>query len=248
MRRKFIGANWKMNLSKDEAEQLFIEISDGLKQYNQSDVVIFPPQAFLGLFEQTQTIKLGAQNAFGPNLFGAFTGETSLSQLSDLGITSLLVGHSERRINFFENDHLLCQKTIAAINLGFQVVFCCGEPLEVREKGEAISYIRDQINPVLNQISSDSLHNLVIAYEPIWAIGTGIVPGLAEVQEIHESIRAQLRLFYGDSGSQSVRIIYGGSCNAENARMLFSLRDVDGGLIGGASLQSSTFLSIVSAL
>ena len=246
MRRKFIGANWKMNLSKTEAIQLFQEISMHPFNHNRLELVIFPSQAFLGLFNGSDAVSIGAQNAFGPDLFGAFTGETSLAQLKELGISSVLVGHSERRVLFHEQDEFLCAKAMAAIELGFQVIYCCGEPLAVREDGNAIKFIENQLIEFLRNLKKEHLANVVIAYEPIWAIGTGKVPALQEVQQMHSSIRGQVRSIVGAAAADSVRIIYGGSCNAENAKSIFNLPDVDGGLIGGASLDATTFKAIIA--
>lgn len=248
MRKKIIGANWKMNLSLLEARTLFQGITT-LKEIDSTiDLVVFPPQVFTGLLQPTSTVKLGAQNAFGPELYGAFTGETSLKQLQDLNVTSVIVGHSERRMLFDEHDRFLCDKALTALSMGFQVFFCCGESDEVRTKGNAISYVREQLAPLLSVLNEEACASLVIAYEPIWAIGTGKIPTLSEIEEIHASIRELLKEYMDEDHAKSIRIVYGGSCNATNAKSIFQLPNVDGGLVGGASLQLDSIKEIIASL
>ena len=248
MRKKIIGANWKMNLSLQEARTLFQGITT-LKELDSTiDLVVFPPQVFTGLLQPTPTVKLGAQNAFGPELYGAFTGETSLKQLQDLNVTSVIVGHSERRMLFDEHDRFLCDKALTALSMGFQVFFCCGESDEVRIKGKAISYVREQLSPLLSVLNEEACASLVIAYEPIWAIGTGKIPTLSEIEEIHASIRELLKEYLDEDHANSIRIVYGGSCNATNAKSIFQLPNVDGGLVGGASLQLDSVKEIIASL
>jgi triosephosphate isomerase (TIM) len=245
MRKKMIGANWKMNLTCDQARSLFTEYKNNLSSPKNVDVAVFPPQAFLAMFDPCSAFQLGAQNAFGPQLHGAFTGETSLLQLQDLGITSVLIGHSERRQYFHETDEFLVQKAIAALNLGFTVFFCCGESDETRKAGDALNFVAGQLSSIIKSLNTKDLSNLVIAYEPIWAIGTGKIPSLKDIEEMHGFIRKTLTTNF-QHAAQEVRIIYGGSCNAENAKEIFSLPNVDGGLIGGASLQWSSFEKIIA--
>ena len=248
MRKKIIGANWKMNLSLQEARTLFQGITT-LKELDSTiDLVVFPPQVFTGLLQPTPTVKLGAQNAFGPELYGAFTGETSLKQLQDLNVTSVIVGHSERRMLFDEHDRFLCDKALTALSMGFQVFFCCGESDEVRIKGKAISYVREQLAPLLSVLNEEACASLVIAYEPIWAIGTGKIPTLSEIEEIHASIRELLKEYLDEDHANSIRIVYGGSCNATNAKSIFQLPNVDGGLVGGASLQLDSIKEIIASI
>lgn len=248
MRKKIIGANWKMNLSLHEARTLFQDIAT-LKEIDSSiDLVVFPPQVFTGLLHPTPHVKVGAQNAFGPAFFGAYTGETSLKQLQDLDVTAVLVGHSERRILFDENSIFLCDKALTALSMGFQVFFCCGESDEVRSNGMAISYVREQLKPLLSLLSLDTCASLVIAYEPIWAIGTGKIPTLSEIEEMHTSIRELIHEYMDEDHANLVRIVYGGSCNATNAKSIFQLPNVDGGLVGGASLKLDSIKEIIASL
>lgn len=248
MRKKIIGANWKMNLSLQEARTLFQAITT-LKEIDSSvEIVVFPPQIFTGLLHPTQHVKVGAQNVFGPAVSGAYTGETSLMQLQDLNVTSVIVGHSERRILFGENTIFLCDKALTALSMGFQVFFCCGESDEVRLNGMAISHVREQLIPLLSSLKPDACASLIIAYEPIWAIGTGKIPTLSEIEEIHASIRELLHEYMDEDHANLVRIVYGGSCNASNAKSIFQLPNVDGGLVGGASLQLDSIKEIIDSL
>jgi triosephosphate isomerase len=248
MRKKIIGANWKMNLSLQEARTLFQAITTLQEIDSTVDLVIFPPQVFTGLLQPSSTVKLGAQNAFGPALSGAYTGETSLKQLQDINVSSVIVGHSERRMLFNENSDFLCEKALTALSMGFQVFFCCGESDEVRSKGMAISYVREQLKPLLSLLNLATCASLVIAYEPIWAIGTGKIPTLSEIEEIHTSIRELLNEYMDEDHANSIRIVYGGSCNASNAKSIFQLPNVDGGLVGGASLELDSMKEIIASI
>ena len=244
MRKKIIGANWKMNLSLQEARTLFQGITT-LKELDSTiDLVVFPPQVFTGLLQPTPTVKLGAQNAFGPELYGAFTGETSLKQLQDLNVTSVIVGHSERRMLFDEHDRFLCDKALTALSMGFQVFFCCGESDEVRIKGKAISYVREQLAPLLSVLNEEACASLVIAYEPIWAIGTGKTASVLQVEDAHLKIKTNLRILFGSKGEE-IPVLYGGSVNENNAESLLKVDGVNGFLIGGASLKVDSFCEII---
>jgi triosephosphate isomerase len=244
MRRKFIGANWKMNLSKQESLDLFQALALNSMHFESKDVVIFPSQPFLSLFNPSKELSVGAQNFYGPELFGAYTGETSLSQLEDIGVKYTLVGHSERRNSFGEGDDFIIKKCFSALNRGLNVVFCCGESLIEREKGDHISFVTHQLSELILSLDESQLSQLVVAYEPIWAIGSGKVPSLQEINEMHQGIRELFEGKFGAKGQQ-IRIIYGGSCNEKNASDIFALTHVDGGLIGGASLKLDSFLEII---
>lgn len=248
MRKPIIGANWKMNLTCEEAIQRYTEISSLSEINSNVELVVFPPQLYLALLSKMNGVSLGAQNAYAPDLFGAFTGETSLMQLKDIQINSILVGHSERRMYFGEDNDFLCTKAKTALDLGVQVFYCCGESDEIRSNGTAIAFVESQLKPLLEQLNDSHTALLVVAYEPIWAIGSGKVPSLTEIEEVHTAIRNLCERHFSKEAAQSIRIVYGGSCNASNAKDIFRLPNVDGGLVGGASLKVETFKPIIEQL
>lgn len=248
MRKPIIGANWKMNLSSDEAVELYSKVSSFSELESTIDLVVFPPQPYLAMLAKQHGVSIGAQNAYAPDMFGAFTGETSLMQLKDLHVNSVLVGHSERRLHFGEQTDFLVAKANTALSLGIQVFFCCGESDVIRSNGEAIAYVENQLRPLLHQLNEAYCPLLVIAYEPIWAIGTGKVPSLKEIEEMHAAIRALCTHYFDQENANAIRIVYGGSCNAMNAKSIFELPHVDGGLVGGASLQIESFKVIIDSI
>jgi triosephosphate isomerase len=188
-------------------------------------------------------IHVGAQNFYFEEK-GAYTGEVSATQLKDLGCSYALVGHSERRIIFAESNELLFKKIKAGIKAGLHIIYCCGESLEQRELGNEKTIIREQIE-VLRTLSTEELNKISIAYEPIWAIGTGVTASPSQAEEMHAFIRGVLVDLFSESISDHISILYGGSCNENNAEELFSCQNIDGGLIGGASLKQNAFLQIV---
>ena len=188
-------------------------------------------------------IHVGAQNFYFEEK-GAYTGEVSATQLKDLGCSYALVGHSERRMIFAESNELLFKKIKAGIKAGLQIIYCCGESLEQRELGNEKTIIREQIE-VLRTLSTEELNKISIAYEPIWAIGTGVTASPSQAEEMHAFIRSVLSDLFSESISDHISILYGGSCNENNAEELFSCQNIDGGLIGGASLKQNAFLQIV---
>ena len=246
MRKKIIGANWKMNLSKVEAELLYLEISKLAKANQHLDLVVFPPQPFLGLAKLGSGAALGAQNAYGPEIFGAFTGETSLNHLIDLEVQYVMIGHSERRLLFNEQSDFVVTKAIAAFNSGINVFFCCGESMQTREKGNATLWVQTQLTPLFEQLDTKYCEALVIAYEPIWAIGTGKVPSMDEISEMHEFIRSLCEQYFDKSFANLVRIVYGGSCTGSNVHDIAQIQHVDGFLVGGASLSYRSLQEIVA--
>lgn len=246
MRQKIVAGNWKMNLSKEEAIRLVDDI-----QQNEipSDVklIVFSPALYLdALQERFPTISLGIQN-FHPKEKGAFTGEISVTQAKEIGSSYALIGHSERRMYFFESNAFLKEKVDAALQHGLIPVFCCGEPLEIREAESQNAFVETQIEESLFHLSSDAIVQVVIAYEPIWAIGTGKTASSQQAQDMHAYIRSVLAKKYGEEVAQKISILYGGSCNPSNASELFACPDVDGGLIGGASLVASDFCTIANS-
>jgi triosephosphate isomerase len=194
-----------------------------------------------------QQIKLGAQN-FYPAENGAFTGEISTSHLLDAQVDAVLIGHSERRMYFHESDHFLKQKVDSAIQHGFQVVFCCGESLETRDKEEHLQFVKNQLEASLFHVSFTEFTKCIIAYEPIWAIGTGRTAMEEQIEEMHYSIRKWIEEKYDTATAENTSILYGGSCNGKNAKSIFSCPNVDGGLIGGASLTYEGFEEIACEL
>ena len=245
MAKKIVAANWKMNLLRKEAVSLFSGLSNSLSDYKGAEVVVFPPSIYLAdLLQVTNTaIHVGAQNFYFEEK-GAYTGEVSATQLKDLGCSYALVGHSERRIIFAESNELLFKKIKAGIKAGLQIIYCCGESLEQRELGNEKTIIREQIE-VLRTLSIEELNKISIAYEPIWAIGTGVTASPSQAEEMHSFIRGVLVDLFSESISDHISILYGGSCNENNAEELFSCQNIDGGLIGGASLKQNAFLQIV---
>lgn len=250
MRKKIIAGNWKMNLTKNEALHLFGELEVSVDNLAHAEICVFPPFVFLDALNVARNadglLNVGAQN-FYPAASGAFTGEISVNHLKDLGIHTVLIGHSERRAVFKENEAFLKQKVDEALSQNFTVFFCCGEPEEVRELGQHKTFVEQQLYDSLLHLAASDFPKVVIAYEPVWAIGTGKTASNEQANEMHQHIRALLRSKYGDSIADSTRILYGGSCNPTNAAGLFAMSDIDGGLIGGASLKASDFLAIINA-
>lgn len=247
MADKIVAGNWKMNLNIDEAKELVSTLSD-MNFGSDVQVMIFPSHVLISsLTELTRgQIRIGAQN-FSQHEKGAFTGETSIAQLKSIGVSIGLIGHSERRSIYGETEELLKSKVDAAIEHGFEFIFCCGEPLDVRESGNEEEYVINQLEKSLYHVSPDIMKNAVIAYEPVWAIGTGKTATSDQAEEMHKAIRDSIATRYGIEVATGVTILYGGSCNAGNAVELFSKPNVNGGLIGGASLKADDFASIIDS-
>lgn len=252
MRKKIVAANWKMNLNLEEGKSLVESILAGLPALSESkQVVIAPPFVHLvqtaGQLKGKNHIATGAQNCYSEPS-GAYTGEISAVMLVNAGATYVILGHSERREFFKEDNALLAKKTSQALTNGLQVIFCCGEPLEIRDADTQNSYVEDQVKAGLFHLSADELKNITIAYEPIWAIGTGRTASSQQAQDMHAHIRKVIGNQYGQDAANNVSVLYGGSCKPSNAAELFACPDVDGGLIGGASLKADEFLSIINAM
>jgi triosephosphate isomerase len=248
MRRKIVAGNWKMNLLKKEAWEL-LQASELLQNRTEEvEVVLFPPSVFLDALQSQKLgkLKIGAQN-FYPEPKGAYTGEISLDQLKSIGINLVLIGHSERRSMFNQSNEFLKKKVNAAIEKGMQIFFCCGEPEEIRKAQKQNEFVQKQLEESLFQIPKEHLDKIVIAYEPVWAIGTGLTASTQEAHEMHAFIRKLVAEHYGEQEARDIRIIYGGSCNEKNAEELFSDEEIDGGLIGGASLDKEKFGLIIQA-
>ncbi len=245
MRKNIVAGNWKMNLSENEAIQLAKEVAE-IKVSN-AEVIIFPPAIFIPTISKLGLdIKIGAQN-FYPKSNGAFTGEISINQLKEAGISYVIVGHSERRTILKEDNEFLKEKVNAALELGIHVIFCCGEELAIREKGTENEFVKNQLVESIFHLNADQLKNVTIAYEPIWAIGTGLTASKEQAEGMHLFIRETFASQYSQELANGISILYGGSCNPTNAKELFACPNVDGGLIGGAALKSADFSSIASS-
>lgn len=251
MRSKIVAGNWKMNKTLEEGKILASEIMSMVADEVKGDVkVIFctPFPYLLTIKSQLGNgrISVGAQNC-NENEWGAYTGEVSAPMLKAMDIPYVILGHSERRQYFGEDGKLLAKKVDAALKHGLSPIFCCGEPLEVREKGEHEAMVKKQVEESLFHLDEASLKKIVIAYEPVWAIGTGKTATSQQAQDMHAVIRKLLAAKYGQNVANEISILYGGSVSAANANELFSCPDVDGGLVGGASLKSREFTEIIKS-
>jgi len=252
MRQKIVAGNWKMNKTLTEAQSLTSEIANMVEDEAPDDVkvVIAPPAPFIyaveNLIPEMGKIVLAGQNCHQEDS-GAFTGEVSAPMLKSLGAQYVILGHSERREHFLETDADLAKKTDNALKNNLKVIFCCGEPLEIREAETQNEYVTKQLTNSLFHLSPEQFKNVVIAYEPIWAIGTGKTATSAQAQDMHKTIREHLASKFGQDLANETSILYGGSCKPDNAKELFSQPDVDGGLIGGASLKSRDFVDIIKS-
>lgn len=248
-RTKIVAGNWKMNKTYSEGRDLTLDIVNKL-QPTETLVVLCPPFTHLQnthtAINDISNLKLGAQNCHTEDS-GAYTGEVSAPMLTSCGCEFVLIGHSERRAYFNEDDALLAQKATQAIRHGLRPVFCCGEPLEIREKGTHEAFVADQLEQGLGELSADDMRQVVIAYEPVWAIGTGKTASPEQAQGMHAYIRQLIAEKYGEEIADGMSILYGGSVKPANAGDIFSKPDVDGGLIGGASLHADDFIAIVEA-
>jgi triosephosphate isomerase len=246
MRKLILAANWKMNLNAAEAKDWLSQFNGLVIQNSTIEFRLYAPNLFSADLAKSNTLHIGAQNAF-PSDSGAFTGEVSIPQLVSVGIKSVLIGHSERRMIFHESNDFIKEKVIACCRHYFPFILCCGEDVETRDKGDHLSFIRSQLSIALDQVEKDHLSLVTIAYEPIWAIGTGQNASDEQITEVHAYIRSVLFDFFGEL-AEAIPILYGGSVNASNAKSIFACPNVDGGLIGGASLNASVFLELASSL
>ena len=237
-RRKIIAGNWKMNMTPSEAVKLCAELKDLVKTDEADVVYCVPAIDIIPVVEAVKgtNVAVGAENMYFEDK-GAFTGEISASMLVDAGVKYVIIGHSERREYFKETDELLNKKVKKAIEAGLTPILCCGETLEQRETGITLDWIRMQIKLDLAGVAAKDVANMVIAYEPIWAIGTGKTATADQAQEVCGAIRECIKEMYDAATAESVRIQYGGSVKGENAAEIFGKPDIDGGLVGGASLK-----------
>ncbi len=252
MRKNIVAGNWKMNKDHEGALSLTSEVVHMAGDELTDDVtlVIIPPFPFLkpvsSLLPEESHVFLGAQNCHWENS-GAFTGEVSASMLASIGVEYVVIGHSERREYFSETNEQLARKVDAVLNQGMIPIFCCGEPLEIREHGDPYQYVTKQLTESIFHLEENEMAKVVIAYEPIWAIGTGKTATSDQAQYMHAALRKHIEERYGKDLSSRISILYGGSCKPSNAPDLFSCEDVDGGLIGGASLSSRDFVDIAKS-
>jgi triosephosphate isomerase (TIM) len=253
MRKKIIAGNWKMNKTFEEGMALVSEISGMIKdEYSGSaHTVIIPPYIHINaasrmIMGQTQ-ISCGAQNCSN-HASGAYTGEVSAAMLKSIGASYVIIGHSERRQYFGEHNDWLAKKVDAVIGNDLTAIYCCGETLEDREQNIHFDVLKSQVSEGLFHLKGEQFSNIVIAYEPVWAIGTGKTASTAQAQEIHVFIRNLVKEKYNTSVAENLTIQYGGSVKAENAAELFAAPDIDGALVGGAALQSRSFVDIVKAM
>ncbi|PAW94317.1 triose-phosphate isomerase [Mucilaginibacter sp. MD40] len=250
MRKKIVAGNWKMNLDYNEGLSLFSEVLNMVKDEatGTQEVVVCSPfihlHSLVQLAKGNGRVSIGAQNAHQAES-GAYTGEVSAKQVKSVGAAYVILGHSERRQYFGETNQLLAQKTDTALANGLKPIFCIGETLQEREAGEHFNIIKTQLQEGVYHLDADKFSQIVLAYEPVWAIGTGVTATSEQAQEIHAFIRQELAAKYGQQVADDTTILYGGSCNAKNAPELFAQPDIDGGLIGGASLKSRDFTDIV---
>lgn len=252
MREPIVAGNWKMNKTLPEGRQLVEELLEKLPDDSLQNklVLLFPP--YLNITETVrqvegrQHVQVGAQNCHS-EASGAFTGEVAADAIKSTGAQWVILGHSERRQLFGETDKMISQKVNRALDEGLNVILCCGETAEQREQKRHFEVVSRQLSEALTHVTTEQLNHFVVAYEPIWAIGTGNTASPADAQEMHHFIRQQLAQRFGEQVASSIRILYGGSVKPTNAEELFGQEDIDGGLVGGASLKADDFAAIVTA-
>lgn len=252
MRQQIAAANWKMNLTLEQGEALLNDIISKPHNLQAHQLAIFAvPFPYLTMarhkLADKKNVYVAAQNCYSKKS-GAYTGEVSVEMLQSLGIQYVVLGHSERREYFQESNQLLAEKINICLAYQIKPIFCCGEPLAIREEESQNAFVAKQLEESLYHLSPEQIKQVVIAYEPIWAIGTGKTASSAQAQEMHAFIRKQLAGKYGAAVAEEISILYGGSVKAANAVELFGQPDVDGGLVGGASLIADEFVAIIHAL
>lgn len=250
MRKNIVAGNWKMNLKRDEGLDLINDVINLLPSDNKVEVVFAP--SFIHLYKVNKMcLNLDKVNTASQNVSkeerGAFTGEISAEIIRSANVKYTIIGHSERREYFKETNEDLKQKVDVSLENNLEVIFCCGESLDQREEEVHFNWLKIQISESLFHLSSDDFRKIIIAYEPIWAIGTGVTASSDQAEEIHKFIREIIAQKYGDELANNISILYGGSCNPTNARDIFSKDNIDGGLIGGASLNAESFVEIIKS-
>ena len=250
MRQKIVAGNWKMHKNAEETEDLLNELIDKLPNDVEAQVIVAP--TFINLASAVDhleftNIAVAAQN-MSQFESGAYTGEISADMLKSVGVNIVIIGHSERRAYFHENDFILADKVTTALSHNMTVIFCFGEELKDRQNNQHFNIVENQLRDGLFHIKDKNWEQIVLAYEPVWAIGTGETASPEQAQEMHRFIRETVRQRFGSTIAEDVSILYGGSVKPENAKEIFSKPDVDGGLIGGAALKASDFAAIVSSI
>lgn len=249
MRKKIVAGNWKMNTTPEEGVILAKEIESLLKQESKgTGVILCPPFTHIKdvvAAVSGSSIEVGAQNC-ADQLSGAYTGEISVNMIKAIGAGYVIIGHSERRAYYHETNEILFNKVKLALANGLKVIYCCGETLEERNDNRLFDVIREQLFDGLFGLSADSFADVIVAYEPVWAIGTGVTATKEQAQEMHQFIRSLISEKYG-AMAETTTILYGGSCKPSNAVELFAQKDVDGGLIGGAALNAKDFVDIIKS-
>jgi triosephosphate isomerase len=251
MRKQIVAGNWKMNKTFQEADDLINELVEFITSNDIGDigVIICPPAPYLELASDSASesdLFVGAQNV-SDHESGAYTGEISAAMLESMNIDYCIIGHSERRKYYHESNEMLSEKVNRAIESSIQPIFCCGELLPEREAGEYFDVVKAQLEESLFHLKEEDFEDVVIAYEPVWAIGTGVTATSDQAQEMHAFIRSLIKEKYNEDVAENTTILYGGGCNPNNARELFANKDVDGGLIGGASLKADDFAKIIQS-
>lgn len=250
MRNKIVAGNWKMHKNAVETRQLLNELIDNLPNDVEAQIIVAPTFVNLNLAVnvlENSNIAVAAQNMHQSEA-GAFTGEISASMLTNIGVKTIILGHSERRAYFHETDALLAEKVNTALKHDMTVIFCFGEELKDRQDNQHFNVVENQLRDGLFHVENSAWEKIILAYEPVWAIGTGETATPEQAQEMHEFIRETIRKHYGSDIAEDVSILYGGSVKPENAKEIFSKPDVDGGLIGGAALKADDFSKIVEAI
>lgn len=251
MRKKVVAGNWKCNTTLQEGIELAKSVNQLVAQSSAKDVVVVLGTPFTHITSvvnavDTNRIGVAAQNC-ATEAKGAFTGEVSAAMVQSTGAQYVILGHSERREYYGETSEILNKKLALTLANGLTPIFCCGEALDIREAGTQNEYVINQLKETIFQLSADEFKKVIIAYEPIWAIGTGKTATTEQAQEMHEEIRNAIATQFGPEVAAEISILYGGSCNPKNAKELFANPDVDGGLIGGASLKGEDFIQIIDA-
>jgi triosephosphate isomerase len=252
MRKKIVAGNWKMNNTLHEAQILFSQLLEFQEEFPPNvNVIVCPPSIYLSGFSKkvmyVNNIDVAAQNCYFEQN-GAYTGEISAEMIKSVGAEYCLIGHSERRALFGEDNSVLAQKVRAALEYDVKPIFCCGESLEQREKEAHFQAIKTQLEDSIFGLTKEEFEKIIVAYEPVWAIGTGLTATSAQAQEMHQYIREIISEKFGQEVADETTILYGGSCKPGNAAELFACEDVDGGLIGGASLKANSFLDIIKSM
>lgn len=249
MRQKIVAGNWKMNKNASETQTLLQELVEKAP-HNNAKIIVAP--TFVNLAAAVNQLKNTSIEVAAQNMHqhenGAYTGEISADMLQSIGVNTVIIGHSERRAYFNETDSILAYKVNTAINHNMKVIFCFGEELKDRQNNQHFNVVENQLRDGLFDIANESWENIVLAYEPVWAIGTGETASPEQAQEMHAFIRETVREHYGSNIAQSVSILYGGSVKPDNAKEIFGKPDVDGGLIGGAALKVDDFVAIINAI